>query len=113
MIKLNVHPYPNNVWFTTDHDEFMRKRALVCGMTSNCFAEGCVSISEGMRNQVIGVFNVSHETIAHEVGHSVIGIFSYVGMPVNDDTQEAFCYLTGKLHKQIYKYLAKRGIEAR
>lgn len=111
MIKLNVHPYPSNVWFTTDHDEFMRKRKSICDMCSPVFAEGCVSTDDSGRNQVIGIFNVTHNTIAHEVGHVVMNLFQYIGMPITDDTQEAFCYLTGKIHEQIYRYLNKYSIE--
>lgn len=111
MIKLNVHPYPNRVWFTIDRDKFMEKRKSACGMTDEFYSEGCVSSDDSMRNQVIGVFNVSHETIAHEVGHVVHNLFIYVGMPANDSTQEAFCYLTGSIHKQIYAYLKKIGVD--
>lgn len=113
MIKSNVHPYPNKIWFTTSYDEFMRKRKSVCGMDSPVYADGCVSSDDIMRNQIAGVFKVTHETIAHEIGHLVHNLFIYVGMPVTDDTQEAFCYLTGSLHKQIYAYLKKNRIEVK
>lgn len=113
MIKINVHPYPNRVWFTVDHDKFMEKRGATFGLFDDCFADGCVTVSECRRDQLIGVFNVTHNVIAHEVGHSVIELFQYVGMPVNLDTQEAFCYLTGSINKQIYDYLKKIKVDVK
>lgn len=51
---------------------------------------------------VVGVFRTPDgydphpATLAHELSHVLIGVFEQIGMPLNDDTSEAFCYLMGE-----------------
>jgi hypothetical protein len=48
-----------------------------------------------------------HGTLAHEVGHAVLEMLKHVGMPINVEAGETFCYALGYGVRKILE--AKRG----
>lgn len=102
--KLNVHPYTANVWFTNSRQLHYKQCIKVIGPREELVtdASGVCSYDDARLNLVIGLFNDSPYTLIHEIGHAVIDIFEGVGMPVNGDTSEAFCYLLDSMYKQAY-----------
>lgn len=46
-----------------------------------------------------------HSAIPHEVFHVVASVLSSRGIPLTDETEEVYAYLTGFLNKQIYNRL--------
>lgn len=108
MKKLNCHPYPTRIWFTQDKDEFNRKTLKLIGDTG---AEdnytGCCAWNSQTGEIVIGVFDSKLTTLVHELGHAMLMVFAYVCMPVNFDTEEAYCYLLESLFGQCCSQLTK------
>lgn len=108
MIKLNTHPYPAKVWFTTDKTKFSKKRKELTGRTDDVTdSRGVCSSDDNHGNMVIGLFDVNSSTLVHELSHATINILEYVGIPITHQTSEAFCYLLGSLHEQCNNYLNK------
>ena len=107
--KLNVHPYSANVWFTNSERLHMRQCRKVisptygAGYENDGTTKGVCAYDDNCLNIVIGLFSDSQVTMVHELGHAVINIFAGVGMPVNMDTSEAFCYLLDSLYQQCYR----------
>lgn len=46
-----------------------------------------------------------HATLAHEILHLTGYIMYWVGLPFNQDTEEAWCHLNAHLTNQVYEYL--------
>lgn len=106
--RLNVHPYPNKVTFTDNEDEFNRLTLRDCNLVHESKRyEGCCCWSECKGGIVVCVLNGSQSTLCHELNHAAIRIFYHVGMPVNEDTEEAFCYLVESMHKQCAAFMLR------
>lgn len=102
MIKLDVRPYYADIWFTNSKSLYLRKRSEI-GVTPDPWLDGAGGMTTYYENgwqQVVGIFNRDKETLVHELSHAVINLFNGVGMPINQDTSEAFCYLIGDLFTQ-------------
>ncbi len=110
--RLKAHPYPNEIWFTDDIDTFQKKRTALTGrypMDGDMF--GCVSATDTRRAMIIGIFDSSSSTLVHECAHAAIMVFSHVGMPVNEDTTEAFAYFQESLYAQCSALLSKWSMD--
>lgn len=104
--KINIHPYTANVWFTNSRRLHLNKCRAAIGPReepADAHCSGCCSYDAECMNIVIGLFSDNPYTLVHEVGHAVINIFEGVGMPINGDTSEAFCYLLDSMYKQCYQ----------
>lgn len=102
MTKLNTSPYNGDIWFTNSESLYLRKRSEI-GVVSQPnlgSAGGMTTYFEDGWQQVVGLFNGDRATLVHELSHSVINLFNGVGMPINIDTSEAFCYLIDNLYTQ-------------
>lgn len=49
------------------------------------------------------------KVLVHELGHVCINLFHNIGMDVNLETQEAFCYLIGDLTKVVNQEVKRRA----
>ncbi|WP_413724665.1 hypothetical protein [Sodalis sp. RH16] len=67
--------------------------------------------AKNRRTIMLGVFNDSAATLAHEAGHVAFEICSIVGIPTpNDHTNETFCYLVQRIMEKFLPMIkAKRG----
>ncbi|QWA09534.1 hypothetical protein GTU79_19530 [Sodalis ligni] len=63
------------------------------------------------RTIMLGVFNGSAATLAHEASHVAFEICSIVGLPTpNDQTNETFCYLVQRIVERFLPLIkAKHG----
>lgn len=105
LIKLNVHPYNYNLFFTCSKKRFYRERTRITGSQDKPDVIGMFSYDSG--NAVIGVFDNDKATLVHELAHAVIDIMVYVGMPINIDTTEAFAYLQDKLYQECVAHMER------
>jgi len=94
--RFTVDPYGTTLYFTRSRKAFdkLRARYNKDGATFED-ALGVCSDFDGSRIILIGVFDGTADTLAHEVGHAVIKILSSCGVPINPKNSEAFCYLLG------------------
>lgn len=106
MKKLNCHPYSFDIWFTTDQEKFWLKRQHLTGWGNRPNALGMCSMDDNGGRQVVGLFNGDPSVLVHELSHAVINGFTFLGMPVNQDTTEAFAYLIESLNRQCLKHMA-------
>ena len=56
---------------------------------------------------LVALFDVTHNTIAHECWHLTSAILRF--HEVKRD-EEAFAYLTGKIHEKVYRLLEKKSV---
>ncbi|TKI02958.1 hypothetical protein [Martelella alba] len=102
--KINCHPYPCEIWFTTSRKKFNRLHKKIFGEDNLCeLGAGIVVPDMHRQRMIIGVFDDSADTLVHEVSHLVIDIFNAVGMEVNIETTEAFAYLFESIFSQCFK----------
>ena len=110
MLKLNCHPYPCQVWFTNNPDEFNKHYRKLSG--NNDFIDpedndGVTYSTPDYSKILIGVFTTEPGVLVHEIGHAVISICTRIRLDITDDTSEAFCYMLDSIYTQIHKHLDK------
>lgn len=108
MIKLNVHPYPNTVWFTNDAEKYRAKWMLMSGQDRGIDSGGMCSYTADGRNLLIGVFDGCNSTVVHELSHATFAIMEYIEQPIDFHHSEAYCYLIESMYSQCEKWLAKQ-----
>lgn len=109
MIRVNCHPYPNRVWFTTDRKAFGNKSYILTGTEYDSRGAGCCSWDDDNGRIVVGVFDRSPATLAHELIHASMRVFHFIGMEMSPATEEAFCYLAQSMHEQCWRYMTKQA----
>lgn len=106
LIKLNIHPYYQDVWFTNSRILYVKQVSKIRDDVIDVHDYlGIVSYSESRSSIVIGCFNGDVPTLVHELSHACIDILEGVGMDVNIHTTEAFAYLIESLTRQCIEYL--------
>ena len=72
--------------------------------TENCKGLSIRYLNEEGRTYVVGVFDGTIDTFAHELAHAAFRILGDVGVPVEDEgaANEAYAYLLGWLFKEIF-----------
>lgn len=96
--KLAVNPYGVSLYFTTSEKLYQKLRGKYTEHRLDLSgAVGCSSDFQGGAVQLVGVFDGTANTLAHEVGHAVIKILESRGVLINQENSEAFCYLLGYL----------------
>lgn len=91
-----IHPYSARLYFTTCEKLYTKLRGEYTEHRMDLSgAVGCSSDFQGGAVQLVGVFDGSMNTLAHEIGHMVIKVLESRGVPINGDNSEAFCYLLG------------------
>lgn len=56
---------------------------------------------------LVGVFDGTIKTLAHEMGHTAIDIMQHAGVKDFINDQEQFCYLLGHLISEVAPLIAK------
>lgn len=90
-VVCRLDPYKHVVVLVTRRKDFPKlcrhhdMPGTEVGVTDEC---GCNGLIFHM-----GVFDGKASTLAHEAAHTVLALFKHIGMPVNAQHSEAFCYL--------------------
>lgn len=113
--RLNCDPYPGIIYLTNTRVEFLRLRgeSLLTATDDLGNATGITwSADDSPLRFVVGVFDArSVPVMVHEFGHVLIRLFSGIGMPINIDTQEAFCYFLDHLVRQGQEFFYDLELE--
>lgn len=98
--------YRQNYWYicTPTHAEF-RKIVLKAGIKieEKHNTDGGMYVYEQTKGQVIVLWtkNKTADLLAHEIMHAVSYCLRRKGLPLTDDSEEAYCYLFQYLMKEI------------
>lgn len=94
VFNVEIRPYGARLHFTTDPQAFLAERAKHTDQPLDLgIAAGCSSDFHEAMLHVVGVFDGSVTTLAHELAHVCIKVLGSVGIPIEQRTSEAFCYL--------------------
>lgn len=103
-----VDVYGKKVWLFDDLEPFNRaldyldveslKPIGKCGVTMNLELK-----QTGEQIILVGIFDKSYETLAHEILHATYAIAKRVGLDLEDE--EALCYLHGFMFDKARKLL--------
>lgn len=113
--KLNTSPYNIPMWVIFS-DNFIESESNIdrllqsVGISSITGDEGaaCIYVPDNIGKGIVLMFttNPSPGEIAHEIIHALTIILNdYAGIPLNEDTDEAYAYMGGELTNQIYKII--------
>lgn len=97
--ELSLRPYPGMVFVTKDRKAFVRAAKELFGrdedLTGKCgrFLQG----PSWYHPHTALVWWSKPENLAHELAHTVFGIFDTVGINPSCGNDEAFCYMLSQL----------------
>lgn len=101
-MKLNASPYPVQLEVVFDWDTFVKKYKKAMGCEPEEQSKGVTTLlPDG--SVLIYVQDSDPITLVHELNHFCIYTFGFIGLPINDDNSEAYCYYMDSLLKQILK----------
>lgn len=102
-MKLNTSPYPIQLEVVFDWDTFVKKYKKAKGCEPEEQSKGVTTLlPDG--SVLIYVQDSDPITLVHELNHFCIYTFGFIGLPINDDNSEAYCYYMDSLLKQVLKY---------
>lgn len=102
-MKLNTSPYPVQLEVVSNWDTFVKKYKKVKGCEPEEQSKGVTTLlPDG--SVLIYVQDCDPITLVHELNHFCIYTFGFIGLPINDDNSEAYCYYMDSLLKQVLKY---------
>lgn len=102
-MKLNTSPYPVQLEVVSNWDTFVKKYKKVKGCEPEEQSKGVTTLlPDG--SVLIYVQDSDLITLVHELNHFCIYTFGFIGLPINDDNSEAYCYYMDSLLKQVLKY---------
>lgn len=115
--KLNTSPYNISSWVIFS-DNFVESESTIdrllqsVGISSITGDEGaaCIYVPSDIGRGIVMMFpkKPPPSMITHEIIHALTIILNdYAGIPLNDDTDEAYAYMGGELTNQIYKEISK------
>lgn len=102
-MKLNTSPYPVQLEVVFDRDIFVKKYKKAKGCEPEEQSKGVTTLlPDG--SVLIYVQDSDSITLVHELNHFCIYTFGFIGLPINDDNSEAYCYYMDSLLKQVLKH---------
>ena len=102
-MKLNTSPYPVQLEVVFDWDTFVKKYKKAKGCEPEEQSKGVTTLlPDG--SVLIYVQDSDSITLVHELNHFCIYTFGFIGLPINDDNSEAYCYYMDSLLKQVLKH---------
>ena len=102
-MKLNTSPYPVQLEVVSNWDTFVKKYKKAKGCEPEEQSKGVTTLlSDG--SVLIYAQDSDPITLVHELNHFCIYTFGFIGLPINDDNSEAYCYYMDSLLKQVLKY---------
>lgn len=102
-MKLNTSPYPVQLEVVFDWDTFTKKYRKAKGFEPEEQSEGVTTLLPD-DSVLIYIQDNDPITLIHELNHFCIYTFGFIGLPINDDNSEAYCYYMDSLLKQVLKY---------
>lgn len=104
-MKLNTSPYPVQLEVVHDWSTFSKKHKAYRGTEPKEDATIDGKTCYVADNHVlIGIFDDNRVTLVHELNHFCIYTFGFIGLPINDESSEAYCYYMDSLLKQIPQF---------
>lgn len=101
-MKLNTSPYPVQLEVVFDWDTFVKKYKKAKDCEPGEQSKGVTTLlPDG--SVLIYVQDSDPITLVHELNHFCIYTFGFIGLPINDDNSEAYCYYMDSLLKQMLK----------
>lgn len=102
-MKLNTSPYPVQLEVVFDWGIFSKKYKKAKGIEPEEQSKGVTTLlPDG--SVLIYVKENDHITLVHELNHFCIYTFGFIGLPINDEFSEAYCYYMDSLINQVLKY---------
>lgn len=104
MRKIKQDIYPISFYYCNTKRDFMKQtKSDICNSSGKCYFEYDYENKIETRI-IIAVFDNKIGTLIHELQHAVIYLSDYIGMNINMQTSEAFCYFIDNiLYKQCVK----------
>lgn len=104
-MKLNTSPYPVQLEVVSDWAIFSKKYRKAKGIEPEDGSKGITSLLHN-GSVLIYVQDSNPITLVHELNHFCIYTFGFIGLPINDESSEAYCYYMDSLLNQVLKYEA-------
>lgn len=102
-MKLNTSPYPVQLEVVSDWAIFSKKYKKAKGIEPEDGFKGLTALlPDG--SVLIYVEDSNPITLVHELNHFCIYTFGYIGLPINDESSEAYCYYMDSLLNQVLKH---------
>lgn len=102
-MKLNTSPYPVQLEVVFNWDTFVKKYKKAKGCEPEEQSKGVTTLlPDG--SVLLYVQDSDPITLVHELNHFCIYTFGFIGLPINDDNSEAYCYYMDSLLKQVLKH---------
>lgn len=102
-MKLNTSPYPVQLEMVHDWAVFSKKYRKAKGIEPEEGSKGITTLlPDG--SVLIYVQEGNPITLVHELNHFCIYTFGFIGLPINDESSEAYCYYMDSLLNQVMKY---------
>lgn len=99
-MKINTNPYPIQLEIVRDIPTFIKKYKKLKGFEPD-MADTLGFTTYVGSSALIGAFNDDILTLTHELNHFCLWTFDYIGMPVNSNNSEAYCYYYDHILQQI------------
>jgi len=99
-IELSLRPYPGSLTFTFTRSEYHKAYKKMFGCADDPNSNVAVGRFCGASTNGVWHFLVrakDHETIAHEIAHVILELFSNCGIDPRDSSGEPFCYMLSQL----------------
>lgn len=101
-MKLNTSPYPVQLEVVSDWDTFYKKYMKAKGIEPEYESKGVTALlPDG--SVLIYAQDSNPVTLVHELNHFCIYTFGFIGLPINDESSEAYCYYMDSLLNQVLK----------
>lgn len=111
LVKLDVHPYYPDVWFTNSYTLLRRQVLKFREDAPDDVYIGVVSRNETASQMVLGLLTDDRAVLVHELAHVVLNVFEAVGIDANTVTTEAFAYLQESLYRQCCQHLDRWALQ--
>lgn len=109
LFRCKLWPYPRRLALFRDIDTYTAflDRHCTCTWPHEHRPDGHGQMARvvGTNIYAVGVFNDDPATLVHELAHVVIDCFDTLGLPINHDASEAFCYLQAGLYAACARML--------
>lgn len=102
-MKLNTSPYPVQLEVVYDWVIFSKKYKKAKGIEPEYESKGVTALLPG-GSVLTYVKDNDPITLVHELNHYCIYTFGFIGLPINDESSEAYCYYMDSLLNQVLKY---------
>lgn len=108
-MKLNTSPYPVQLEVVYDWATFSKKHKAYRGTEpekeTTLKGKTCYIADNFV---LMGIFDDSKITLVHELNHFCIYTFGFIGLPINDESSEAYCYYMDSLLNQLPQFKATK-----